>query len=121
MIQDEIRPNLDGIIGQRVSMYSSNGLVYGNAVGVTEDGKLLVEPLFNVGQIGGNHYQGLKIQPVEYNYANGLPFIEGNVVEHITCHSNKNKAEDVKKAIHFCVMLLKLEYGYSKEELEKLL
>lgn len=125
MIPDEIRPNLEGIIGQRVSMYHNNGLVYGNAVGVTEDGKLLVEPQyqseFNVGQIGGNHYQGLKIHPVEYNYANGLPFIEGNVVKYITRHRNKNKAEDVKKAIHFCVMLLKLEYGYSKEELEKLL
>lgn len=125
MNKEETRHKLEAIIGQRVSMYHSNGLVYGNAVGVTEDGKLVVEPLyqseFNVGQIGGNHYQCLRIQPVEYNYANGLPFIEGSVVKYITRHRNKNKAEDVKKAIHFCIMLLKLEYGYTKKELEELL
>ncbi len=33
-------------------------------------------------QVGGNHYQ-TKIQPVEYIHANGLPFIEGNVVKYI--------------------------------------
>lgn len=140
MIQDEIRPNIDDLIGEKTKTFyggKKGGFLYGEAVGVTEDGKILINPEYQAvmpaiirdeitarlsnGQIGGNHYQGLKIQPVEYNYANGLPFIEGNVVKYITRHRNKNKAEDVKKAIHFCVMLLKLEYGYSKEELEKLL
>ena len=126
MIQDEIRPNIEDLVRDRAKVYFG-GEVVGEAVGATPDGLIVVrpkrqEPIPATGvQIGGNHYQGLKIQPVEYNYANGLPFIEGNVVKYITRHRNKNKAEDVKKAIHFCVMLLKLEYGYSKEELEKLL
>jgi hypothetical protein len=28
-------------------------------------------------QIGGSHYSGMRIQPVEYIHANGLGFIEG--------------------------------------------
>lgn len=140
MIQEEIRPNIDDLIGEKTKTFyggKKGGFLYGEAVGVTEDGKILIKPEYQAvmpvfirdeitarlsnRQIGGNHYQGLKIQPVEYNYVNGLPFIEGNVVKYITRHRNKNKAEDVKKAIHFCIMLLKLEYGYSKEEIEKLL
>lgn len=62
-------------------------------------------------QVGGSHYKDLKIQPVEYIHANNIPFIEGSVVKYISRHRSKNGAEDVKKAIHFCQLILKLEYG----------
>ena len=66
-------------------------------------------------QVGGEHYK-LPIQPIEYIYKNKLGFLEGNVIKYITRHKDKNGAEDIKKAIHYCQLLLELEYG---EELNK--
>ena len=37
-------------------------------------------------QVGGQHYKGCKIQPVEYIHANGLDYLEGNVIKYITRH-----------------------------------
>jgi hypothetical protein len=62
-------------------------------------------------QVGGEHYKTMKVQPVEYAHANGLPMIEGNVVKYVTRHRQKGKAQDIRKAIHFLELLLKLEYG----------
>lgn len=62
-------------------------------------------------QVGGGHYKDLKIQPVEYIHANGLPFIEGCVVKYVTRHRSKNGKADIEKAIHFLQILLELEYG----------
>lgn len=61
-------------------------------------------------QVGGDHYN-LPIQPVEYIHRNGLDFLQGNVVKYITRHKLKNGAEDVRKAIHYCRLILQLEYG----------
>lgn len=61
-------------------------------------------------QVGGDHYKKLKIQPVEYIQANKLGFIEGSVIKYVTRHKQKNGADDIKKAIHFLELLLKLEY-----------
>ncbi len=62
-------------------------------------------------QEGGTHYKEMKIQPIEYIHANNLPFIEGNIVKYISRHKEKNGAEDIKKVIHYCQLLLELEYG----------
>ena len=62
-------------------------------------------------QVGSNHYKLAGIQPIEYIHANNLSFCEGNVVKYITRHRNKNKEEDVRKALHYCQLILKLEYG----------
>lgn len=62
-------------------------------------------------QVGGTHYKDLKIQPIEYIYANGLDFLQGNIIKYATRHKNKNGAEDVKKIIHYAELILKLEYG----------
>ena len=61
-------------------------------------------------QTGGTHYKQYKIQPIEYITANNLGFIEGNVVKYISRHRFKNGAEDIRKAIHYCELLLELEY-----------
>ena len=71
-------------------------------------------------QQGGNHYKQLKVQPVEYIHANKLGYMEGNVVKYVTRHANKNGAEDLKKAIHYCELLLELEYGKSVDKEEGL-
>lgn len=62
-------------------------------------------------QVGGTHYKYLKIQPIEFIYANGLDFLQGNIIKYATRHKNKNGAEDVKKIIHYAELILKLEYG----------
>lgn len=62
-------------------------------------------------QIGGSHYKSLKIQPIEYITANGMGFIEGNIIKYITRHHAKNGADDVKKVIHYCELLLSTKYG----------
>lgn len=62
-------------------------------------------------QVGGDHYQKLKIQPAEYIHANGLDFFEGNIVKYISRHRFKNGAEDIKKIIQYCEMILEFDYG----------
>jgi hypothetical protein len=64
-------------------------------------------------QIGGEHYRKMKIQPIEFIHANELDFLQGNVVKYITRHKNKNGAADVRKALHYCQLILELQY---KEE-----
>jgi hypothetical protein len=51
-------------------------------------------------QVGGNHYSKLAIQPYEYVTANGIPYIEGNVIKYVTRWKDKGGVEDLKKAIH---------------------
>lgn len=73
-------------------------------------------------QHGGNHYKGMKIQPVEYAKANDLDCLQFSVVKYITRHRLKAGAEDLKKCIHFAQMALKMDYGvdskveYSEEK-----
>lgn len=62
-------------------------------------------------QVGGGHYKEFGIQPVEYIHANNLSFLEGNVVKYITRHKSKNGIEDIKKVIHYCELIIELEYN----------
>jgi hypothetical protein len=62
-------------------------------------------------QVGGSHYKDKGIQPVEYCYQNNLGFLESNVVKYVSRHKDKNKADDIKKAIHYCKFILEFEYG----------
>lgn len=61
-------------------------------------------------QEGGDHYRKLKIQPIEFIHANELDFLQGNVVKYITRHKDKNGAADVRKALHYCQLILELQY-----------
>lgn len=65
-------------------------------------------------QVGGGHYKSFKIQPVEYIDANGLDYLQGNVVKYVSRHKSKNGAEDVRKAIHYLELILQLQYGEGK-------
>lgn len=60
-------------------------------------------------QVGGSHYKDCKIQPVEYIHANGLGFLEGNVVKYITRWKQKGGLQDLDKIIHYVQMLKELE------------
>lgn len=68
-------------------------------------------------QVGGEHYQNLAIQPVEYCQRNRLGFCESNVVKYVTRYRNKGGREDLEKAIHYLRQLIEIEYG--KESVPK--
>lgn len=53
-------------------------------------------------QIGGAHYKGLKIQPMEYSVANGLNACAHTAIKYITRKKGDKakRLEDLDKAIH---------------------
>lgn len=61
-------------------------------------------------QVAGDHYKKLAIQPVEYIVANNLDYLQGNVIKYITRHKDKNGEDDVRKALHYCQLILELQY-----------
>ena len=61
-------------------------------------------------QIGGKHYQTLKIQPSKFVVENKLLFPEGSVIKYICRHSHKGKKEDLLKAIHCIEMIIERDY-----------
>jgi hypothetical protein len=67
-------------------------------------------------QVGGNHYKGMKIQPVEFIYANDIPYLEGNVIKYVCRHRNKNGVDDLLKAQHYIDLLIALEYKKGKKQ-----
>ena len=62
-------------------------------------------------QHGGSHYRDLAIQPVQYIHANGIDFMAGSAIKYLTRHRSKGGADDIRKAMHFCRLILELEYG----------
>ena len=70
-------------------------------------------------QVGGNHYSSRKIQPIDFIAGNDLDFMEGNVVKYITRHRDKNGADDIRKAIHYCNLILKYKYDKEDKSIEK--
>lgn len=72
-------------------------------------------------QVGGSHYKGFAIQPVEYMHANGLGYCEGAVVKYVTRWRGKNGIEDLKKARHFLDLLIELEERKSAQEREAIM
>jgi hypothetical protein len=60
-------------------------------------------------QVTGDHYKSLKIQPIEYIHANGIPFAEGSVIKYVTRWRDKGGIKDLEKARHFLDLLIELE------------
>tara|TARA_B110000003_G_C16569412_1_gene503686 strand:+ start:757 stop:1005 length:249 start_codon:yes stop_codon:yes gene_type:complete len=60
-------------------------------------------------QVGGDHYSKLAIQPVTYINANGLSYLQGNVIKYVTRYKDKNGLQDLEKAKHYVEMLIELE------------
>ena len=65
-------------------------------------------------QVGGNHYQGLSITPIEYCHKNKLGPCEFSVVRYVTRYKSKGGIEDLQKAIHYLELLIEMEYGENK-------
>jgi hypothetical protein len=60
-------------------------------------------------QVGGDHYKKFPIQPVEFIHANGIPFIEGNIIKYIVRWREKNGIKDLEKVKHYVDLLIDLE------------
>ena len=60
-------------------------------------------------QAGGNHYGNTGIQCWDYIVANGLGFLEGNIVKYVTRHKRKGGVEDLLKARHYIDKLIEVE------------
>lgn len=60
-------------------------------------------------QVGGGHYKGMKIQPVEFIHANGIGYFEGNVIKYVTRWRAKGGVADLEKARHYIDLLIELE------------
>jgi len=60
-------------------------------------------------QVGGDDYKKNPIQPVEFIHANGIPFIEGNIVKYIVRWREKNGIKDLEKVKHYVDLLIQLE------------
>lgn len=70
-------------------------------------------------QVGGDHYTKQAIQPIEYIWANGLGFSEGNVVKYVTRYKDKGGIKDLQKARHHLDLLI--EHLEAKEREDKAL
>jgi hypothetical protein len=60
-------------------------------------------------QVDGDHYKQMKIQPVEFIHANGIPYLEGNVIKYVSRWRSKNGVADLEKAKHYIDLLIELE------------
>ena len=63
-------------------------------------------------QVGGAHYKGLPIQPVQYIHANKIGYFEGNVIKYVSRWREKNGIADLEKAKHYIDLLIE----FTKEE-----
>lgn len=61
------------------------------------------------GQVGGSHYQDLKIQPIQYILENGLGYCEGNIVKYASRWRRKGGIDDLRKIIQFAEFLIAQE------------
>ncbi len=62
-------------------------------------------------QVGGDHYKGMPIQPVEFITKNKLSFCAGNVVKYVCRHHVKGGPEDLDKAVHYLQLEREALYG----------
>ena len=62
----------------------------------------------NERQVGGDHYRRQAIQPWDYIVANGLGFLEGNIVKYVSRYKAKGGIDDLHKARHYLDKLIEV-------------
>ena len=72
------------------------------------NGMMAPDPLQR--QEGGEHYKGMKIQPVEFIHANSIPYLEGCAIKYLCRHKAKGGVVDLLKAKHYIDLIISLEY-----------
>ena len=56
-----------------------------------------------------DHYTSNKIQPIDFITANGMDFLEGNVIKYVARYKRKNGVEDLQKALQYLTWLIERE------------
>lgn len=59
-------------------------------------------------QIGGDHYKNMASQPIHLIHALECSFIQGCIIKYISRYKSKNKAEDIKKCMHYAQLAIEL-------------
>ena len=67
-------------------------------------------------QVGGGHYKGMKIQPMEYSMANSLDACQHTAIKYISRFRNKGGIQDLEKAKHCIDMLIEFERKAEQEK-----
>lgn len=67
-------------------------------------------------QVGGGHYKGMKIQPMEYSMANGLDACQHTAIKYISRFRQKGGIQDLEKAKHCIDMLIEFEQKAAQEQ-----
>ena len=67
---------------------------------------ITMKPMEQNKQVGGNHYDRMKIQPITFIVDNDIPFIEGNIIKYVCRWKDKGGVEDLKKAKHYLDILI---------------
>tara|TARA_R110002124_G_scaffold222398_2_gene387794 strand:- start:3843 stop:4142 length:300 start_codon:yes stop_codon:yes gene_type:complete len=72
-------------------------------------------------QVGGNHYSQMKIQPVEFIYANQeyIGFIEGLIIRYLCRWKFKDGLKDLLKVKHLINILIEFRMNEEAAEAEK--
>ena len=65
-------------------------------------------------QVGGTHYKDMNIEPIDYIMANGLNYLEGNVIKYVSRWRTKDGLRDLHKAKHYIQMLIDAEKKENK-------
>lgn len=103
--------HFDGAGYCQTCLPSNPNLALGFGLTRQQVGETLDEERALASQVGGDHYRNMKIQPVEYIIANGIGFLPGNIIKYASRYPDKGGAEDIRKIIHYCKLILEFEYG----------
>lgn len=67
-------------------------------------------------QVGGNHYERLKIEPVKVFATFNFNWFQGEILKYVSRFQFKNGEQDLNKAIHISQMAKDLKVGEKKKK-----
>ena len=68
----------------------------------------------NEQQVGGNHYERLKVEPIKVFVAFNFNWFQGEILKYVSRFQFKNGEQDLCKAIHISSMAVDLKVGRNR-------
>jgi hypothetical protein len=66
-------------------------------------------------QVAGGHYKSKPSQPWDYIIANGIGYMEGNVIKYVSRWQDKGGVDDLRKARHYLDKLIEVNTQVSDQ------
>ena len=88
--------------------FGENAGVGVNKTDQPQEGKQEGRPINK--QVGGDPYSKMAMSPDEYITTNDIPWRAANMIKYASRYRDRNGAEDIKKAIHYGLRVLRYEY-----------